>query len=93
MIIFQNKNILIEAFKNAGKPLSEDILFDLDEVEQQLKELGLDEHFVVMDTKCRVCGHEESCIVPEIANLDNLECVNCECMTCQEKEENEWWQE
>jgi len=87
MIIFQNKNVLIEAFKEADKQLDEELIIGLDEVEQQLKELGLEESFVVMDIKCRICGHEQSIIVPEVADLDNLECINCEYMACQEKDE------
>ena len=41
---------------------------------------------------CRICSFEELVIVPFLpeADLDNLECTNCENDTMMEKELEEW---
>lgn len=93
MILFKNKTDLIEAYKDIDKPLSDVMVNDLNEVTQELRDLGLSEEWVVMDLRCRICNNEQTAIAPAINDLDNLECSNCGNMTAQEADEKEWWQE
>ena len=93
MILFKNKTDLIEVFKNVDMPLSDDMVADLNEVTQELRDLELSEEFVVVALLCRICSFEQTAIVPAVTDLDNLECGNCANMTAQEIEAKEWWEE
>jgi hypothetical protein len=86
MIICSDKNNVIELFKKANNPLNKEMVNSLEEANRKLAGLGLNLQWVVLELKCRVCNDETLCIVPQIADLDNLECDNCGNMTCQEKE-------
>ncbi len=93
MIVFKDKTDCIEKYEAIGSALDESLVEDLDQVTQELVENDLDVRWVVLDLLCRVCGHEQTALVPYAADLDNLECINCENHTSQEKEDVEWWQE
>jgi len=93
MILFKNKTKVIEAYKEINRPLNDIMVNDLDEVTQELRDLGISEEWVVVDLRCRICSHEQTAIVPAISDLDNLECGNCGNMTAQESDDKEWWQE
>ena len=62
----------------------------LNEIECEMKLEGYsDTRFVVFAGQCRICGRKEVAIVPVLADLDNLGCVNCGNMTVQEIEDYE----
>jgi len=93
MILFKDKTELIEAYKDVDRPLSDVMVNDLNEVTQELRDLGLSEEWVVVVLRCRICSFEQTAIAPAIGDLDNLECGNCGNMTSQEADEKEWWEE
>ena len=93
MILFNNKNEMIEAHKEIGKPLPDDIVTGLEELSKELHELKLSKEIVLINLFCRICGYKETSIVPAVVDLDNLECFNCGNMTCQEADDKEWWEE
>ncbi len=84
------KDDVIRLYKKAEFPLDDNVVTDLGAVELQLQEAGLSEAFVIVDSQCRICNYRLVLIVPEICNLDNLECANCKNMTVQEREIPEW---
>ncbi len=84
------KNDIISAFDDAGRPLDAETKSDLDETEEILRHSGVNLEFAVFPGKCRICNDEQGIIAPVIADLDNLECINCGNMTVQEKEDLEW---
>lgn len=92
MILFKNETDLIEAYKDAGRPLNDVMVNDLNEVTQKLRDLGLSEEWVVMDLLCRICNNKQTAIVAAVCDLDNLECSNCGNMTSQEADEKELWE-
>jgi len=94
MILFKNKNEVIEAYKDVDSPLSDEMVDDLNVVTQELRDLGISEEWIVIDLQCRICSHEQTAIVPAVTDdLDNLECGNCGNMTAQEADAKEWWEE
>ena len=84
------KEDVIRLYKKAEILLDEDVITDLEDVESQLQKDGLNSAFVIVDSQCRICNYRLVLIVPEICNLDNLECANCKNMTVQEREIPEW---
>lgn len=92
MVVFKDKTDCIEQYQAIGRPLDMAMIDDMEEVTQELHDADLDQRWVLMDLVCRVCGHEQTFLVPIICDLDNLECMHCENMTSQEKEEADWWQ-
>ena len=93
MILFKNKNEVIEAYKDIGRPLGNDLINELVETTQELRNLGLSEELVVMDLRCRICDYKQAAIIPAIADLDNLECGYCGNMTSQEADAKQWWED
>lgn len=91
-IFCKNAQDVCELFKEAKKPLNDLLKADITEVAEDLNREKLDEGFVVVLSKCRICNYESTNICPAIVDLDNLECGNCGNMTMQEKDEPEWWQ-
>jgi len=87
------KEDVIAIFKEANMPLCEDDVSALEEVVADLEKDGLSRRFVIMDAQCRICNYKELAIVPEVVDLDNLQCFNCESMAVQEREVPEWEQE
>lgn len=93
MIVFENSQQLISVHEEAGRPLRTDQVASLAEVSQELQALHLDERWVLADLRCRICGYEETALIPLVADLDDCECAHCGNMTADEKDEPEWWQE
>lgn len=92
MIVLQDKQSVIDIYKEAGRPLDGELLQSIEEVDAELSDLHCDHRFVILELQCRVCGHECVGIVPMVADLDNLECDVCENMSSQEKDSPEWWE-
>lgn len=89
MIILPSAQDVIDVYREAGRPLDEDLIADLNYVVQQLADEGLESSFAILKTKCRVCNYEMVIIVPVIADLENLECANCENMSVMEEDDLE----
>lgn len=92
MIRCLTRKDLVDAFEEAGKPLDKETKLDLIKVEQDLIQAKVSLAFVLGKCKCRICNYKSTIIVPEVADLDNMECANCGSMTMQEEDEQEWWQ-
>jgi len=86
MITLKNADDVIDIFTEAGKPLDRDTIEDLLDGEKELLDLGLPSEIAVIELKCRICNFEQVALVPTVADLGNLECVNCEHMAAMEKE-------
>lgn len=78
------------AHEEAGRPLAQDVLDDLFDVAADPR--AKDCQWAVFVAVCRICMHEELVIVPFLpeADLDDLECLNCNNDTMMEKELEEW---
>ena len=92
MVVLENKDAVIEAYKEAERPLTQKLIDSLDEVDSELVAEGLSREIAIIELQCRICSYKQTALVPAIADLDNLECGNCGNMTAQEAEPKEWWE-
>ena len=90
MIILENAQDVVDIYVAAGHPLDEESLESLEYVRQQLIDEGLPSKFAIIDIRCRICNYEQVAIVPEIVDLDNIQCGNCENMAAMEKDDEEY---
>lgn len=84
------KSDVIDLYKRSNMPLDEDFVRNLNAIDDELKAQGINCGWVVIDAKCRICNYKQICLTPDVADLDNLECGNCACMSMQEREALEW---
>ncbi|KKK65256.1 hypothetical protein LCGC14_2975960 [marine sediment metagenome] len=66
--------------------------YDITELVVALQSVDIKTGWVIQLGKCRICGYEELDICPLGCDTNNLECNNCNNMTMQGKELEEWWQ-
>ena len=66
--------------------------YDITELVFTLQSVDIKTGWIIQLSKCRICSYEELDICPVGCDADNLECDNCNNMTMQGKELEEWWQ-
>lgn len=87
------KEFIIAAFEKVGQPLTEVQIKCLHDVERELTQHGMSPLFAIIDVECRVCSQRQSCLVPAVSDLDNLQCDNCGNLSCQEVRAEEYPEE
>jgi len=66
--------------------------YDITELLVSLQSVDTKTGWIIQLSKCRICSQEEVSICPLDCDTSNLECDNCNNMTLQVKESEEWWQ-
>lgn len=90
MIEFKNHLDMISCWADAGRPLCQDTIDDIEYSAAESRRLGLGTGWLVFEGKCRICNYVQNIICPVENDIDNQECGNCGHMTMQEKEIPEW---
>ena len=90
MIKFQNHADMISCWDEAGRPLGSDTLAAIKETADDMKQLGIEDVWLVFEGQCRICNFRQNIICPAENDIDNQECGNCGNMTMMEREVPEW---
>jgi hypothetical protein len=87
-LLMENKDDVILAYEEAGLPLTPILIADLDQVDAELRDLGVSRRIVVMTSKCRICGNKETVIAPAVCNSD-FECAECGNMSAEQYDDED----
>jgi len=86
LICFNNAQSVISEYEKIKRPLPEHMIGVLNEIEAEIKIMGLQVGFYVIKGVCRICNHDEVIIYPKQNNITNsFECSNCGNMSVEEE--------
>lgn len=90
MYISDSWQNIVAAHKEVGKPLCPETIAELKEVAANPRAKNC--QWAVFVAECRICMVVEIVIIPFLpdADLDNIECTNCNNYSMQERELEEW---
>ena len=90
MVTFENHTDVIKAYAELNRPLTKELIDDLEAVSTHLEMLGEDDRWIIYVGQCRVCNHKATIVTPAVNDIENEPCYNCGHDTMQPIEVPEW---